>query len=193
MASIPNLDAEADGAKQRSMRTIEEQRHSRNAPLIAMVLMLLPVNAGILIYTAKNAADVRESRETIAALKRSIDGLKAQVDKQGRNFDGNAKADDVAIIRQRMESLQRTISAMNERMRFNATGSGTGAALVLSAPGKEPAQYFAPSAAAVPAGTRTPDGSLASIDAKGGVAVDDLPRYERTVSPDGKLILRKTQ
>jgi hypothetical protein len=192
MTSIPILYAEADGAKQRSMRTTGEQRHSRNAPLIAMVVILLPVNAGILIYAAKNAADVRESRETIVALKRSIDGLKAQVDKQGRNFAGNAKADEVAVIRQQTESLQKTIFTMNERMRSGSFASRAGGALVLSAPGKEPAQYFAPSPAAPPAGNQTPDESLASIGTK-GVAVDDLPRYERTVSPEGKLILRKVQ
>lgn len=192
MTSIPNLDAEADGPKQRGMRTTGEQRHPRNAPLIAMVVMLLPINAGILIYTAKNAADLRESRETIVALKRSIDGLKAQVDKQGRNFAGNAKADEVAVIRQQTESLQKTIFIMNERMRSGSFASRAGGALVLSAPGKEPTQYFAPSTAAPPAGNQTPDESLTSIDAK-GVAVDDLPRYERTVSPEGKLILRKVQ
>ncbi|TCU14782.1 hypothetical protein [Rhizobium sullae] len=192
MTSIPNLDAEADDAKLRGMRKTREQRHPRNAPLIAMVVMLLPINAGILIYTAKNAADLRESRETIVALKRSIDGLKAQVDKQGRNFAGNAKADEVAVIRQQTESLQKTIFIMNERMRSGSFASRAGGALVLSAPGKEPAQYFAPSPAAPPAGYQTPDESLTSIDAK-GVAVDDLPRYERTVSPEGKLILRKVQ
>ena len=132
-----------------------------------MVVMLLPINAGILIYTAKNAADLRESRETIVALKRSIDGLKAQVDKQGRNFAGNAKADEVAVIRQQTESLQKTIFIMNERMRSGLFAARAGGALVLSAPGKEPAQYFAPSPAAPPAGYQTPDESLTSIDAKG--------------------------
>ncbi|MBB4277092.1 hypothetical protein [Rhizobium mongolense] len=192
MTSIPNLDSEADNAKQRGMRTTGEQRQPRNAPLIAMVVMLLPMSAGILIYTAKNAADVRESRETIVALKRSIDGLKAEVDKQRRNFAGNAKADDVAVIRQQTESLQKTISIMNERMRSGSFASRAGGALVLSAPGKEPTQYFAPSTAAPPAGNQTSDESLTSIDA-GGVAAGDLPRYERTVSPEGKLILRKVQ
>lgn len=186
MASIPNLDTEVDYAKPRGTRTAGEQTRSKNAPLIAMVLLLLPINAGILIYTAKNSADVRESREAIEALKRSIDGLKVQVDKQA----GKAKADEAAIIRQNMESLQRTISALDERMRSSPIHSRIGAALVLSAPGKEPPQYFAPSPATLPAGNQSPDGSLASIDAK-DVPVDDLPRYERTVSPEGKLILRK--
>lgn len=185
MASIPNLDTDVDHAMPRAMRTAGEQTRSKNAPLIAMVLLLLPLNAGVLIYTAKNSADVRESRETIEALKRSIDGLKVQVDKQA----GKAN-EEAAIARQNMESLQRTISALDERMRSSAIHSRVGAGLVLSAPGKEPPQFFAPSPAALPAGNEPPDGSLASIDAK-GVAVDDLPRYERTVSPEGKLILRK--
>ncbi|TCU26519.1 hypothetical protein EV130_104130 [Rhizobium azibense] len=192
MTSIPNLDAEVDEARQRVMRTTAEQRHPRNGPLIAMVVMLLPINAGILIYTAKNAGDLRESRETIVALKRSIDGLKAQVDKQGRIFVENAKADDVAVIRQQTESLQKTISIMNERMRSGSFASRGSGALVLSAPGKEPTQFFAPSPAAPPAGNQSPDGGITSIDAQ-GVSVDNLPRYERTVSPEGKLILRKVQ
>ncbi|OWW04095.1 hypothetical protein ATY81_17370 [Rhizobium sp. R72] len=186
MASIPDLDTEVDHTKAHPMRLAGEQTRSRNAPFIALVLLLLPINAGILIYTAKNSADVRESREAIDALKRSIDGLKVQVDRQV----GKARADEAAIIRENMESLQKTISALDERMRSSQMNMRVGAGLVLSAPGKEPTQYFAPSPPAQPVGNVPPDGSLASIDTTGG-AVDNLPRYERTVSPEGKLILRK--
>ncbi|WP_431324543.1 hypothetical protein [Rhizobium sp. YTU87027] len=191
MTSIPDLDVDMDGSKPHPVRTIEQKR-PKNALLIGLLLMLLPVNAGVLIYTAKNSADVRESRETITALKRSIDGLRAQMEKQSRNIAGNAKADDVANIRQEMDNLQKTILAMNERMRSAASGTRMGSALVLSAPGKEPSQFFAPSASALPAGTQAPDSSLASIAAS-GVAVNDLPRYERTLSPEGQLILRKAR
>ncbi|WP_064707128.1 hypothetical protein [Rhizobium bangladeshense] len=189
MTGIPNIEVEADRAKPGNMRTVE-QRGSRNPLLVGLILMLLPMNAGVLIYTAKNSADVRESRETIAALKRSIDGLKGQMEKQSRNIADNAKADEVALIRQEMDNLQKAISSMNEGMRNDTSGIRMGSALVLSAPGKEPAQFFAPRA--MPAEAQTLDSTLASIEA-GGIPVNNLPRYERTLSPQGQLILRKAR
>ncbi|GGD81318.1 hypothetical protein [Rhizobium anhuiense] len=189
MTSIPSIEVEAERPKPGNLRTVE-QRGSKSPLLIGLLLMLLPVNAGVLIYTAKNSADVRESRETIAALKRSIDGLKGQMEKQSRKIDDNAKADDVALIRQGMDSLQKAVLSMNERMRGDTSLTRMGSALVLSAPGKEPAQLFAPRA--MPAETQTPNSTLASIEA-GGISVSDLPRYERTLSPEGQLILRKAR
>jgi hypothetical protein len=186
MTSIPGIEVEADRPKPNNLREIE-QRGSKSPLLVGLLLMLLPVNAGVLVYTAKNSADVRESRETIAALKRSIDGLRGQMEKQSRNIADNAKADEVALIRQGMDGLQKTM--MNER-RNDTSGLRMGSALVLSAPGKEPAQFFAPRA--VSAEAQASDSSLASLEA-GGIAVSDLPRYERTLSPEGQLILRKAR
>ncbi|MBB3135599.1 hypothetical protein FHS26_003345 [Rhizobium pisi] len=191
MTSIPNIEVEADRAKPSNLRTIE-QRGSKSPLLVGLLLMLLPVNAGVLIYTAKNSADVRESRETIGALKRSIDGLRGQLEKQSHNIADNAKADDVALVRQEVDSLQKAVLSMNERMSNDTSGARMGSALVLSAPGKEPVQFFAPPLPAVPAETQTPDSTLASIQA-GGISVNDLPRYERTLSPEGQLILRKAR
>ena len=65
MTSIPGIEVEADRAKPSNLRVIE-QRGSKSSLLVGLLLMLLPVNAGVLIYTAKNSADVRESRGTIA-------------------------------------------------------------------------------------------------------------------------------
>ncbi|RUM26409.1 hypothetical protein EFQ99_09125 [Rhizobium vallis] len=189
MTSIPSIEVEVDVTKP-SKTPAMEPRGSKNPLLVGLLLMLLPVNAGVLIYTAKNSADVRESRETIAALKRSIDGLKGQMEKQSGHIADNAKADDVALVRQEMDSLQKAISSMNERMRSDTSVTRMGSALVLSAPGKEPAQFFAPRA--MPAETQTPDSTLASIEA-GGISASDLPRYERTLSPEGQLILRKAR
>jgi hypothetical protein len=109
------------------------------------------------------------------------------MEKQSRNIADNAKADEVALIRLGMDGLQKTM--MNER-RNDTSGLRMGSALVLSAPGKEPAQFFAPRA--VPAEAQASDSSLASLEA-GGIAVSDLPRYERTLSPEGQLILRKAR
>ncbi|MBB2821895.1 hypothetical protein EFD56_16380 [Rhizobium phaseoli] len=187
MTSIPSIDGEVGGTKPSNVRTIEP-RATKNPLLVGLLLMLLPVNAGVLIYTAKNSADVRESRETIAALKRSIDGLKGQLDKQSDKIASNAKADELAIIRQEMESLQKAMLSTNEQMRSATSGARMGSSLVLTAPGKEPAQFFAPRA--VPAETQ--DSSLASVEAA-GIAVSDLPHYERTLSPEGQLILRKAR
>ncbi|PDT36505.1 hypothetical protein CO671_12845 [Rhizobium sp. M10] len=189
MTSIPSIEGEAGGVRPSNTRAIEP-KSSRNPLLVGLLLMLLPVNAGVLIYTAKNSADVRESRETIAALKRSIDGLRGQMEKQSDKIASNAKADELAAIRQEMESLQKAILSTNERMRNDIGGTRMGSALVLSAPGKEPAQFFAPHA--VPAETQNPDSTLASIQAE-GIAVNNLPRYERTLSPEGQLILRKAR
>lgn len=187
MTSIANVDVESDGPRPRE-QTAKEPPRSKGAPFIAIALMLLPLNAGILLYTAKNAADVRESGETLAALKLSIDGLKVQIDKQAHNITKGAKADDVTIIRQRVDSLLKEVADLDGRMRTGLFASG--GAQILSAPGKEVMQHIEPSFGAV--SVRSSNDSLASIDAQ-GVSVSDLPRYERSVSPEGKLILRKVQ
>ncbi len=189
MTSIANVDVESDGPRQHCEQAAKEPARSKGAPLIAMALMLLPLNAGILLYTAKNAADVRESRETLATLKQSIDGLKTQLDKQGNNIAKGAKADEVAIIRQQVESLQKDVANLDSRMRSGLFASG--GAQILSAPGKD-VQHLQSSLAAVSTGEEILNDSPAAVDA-GGVSVADLPRYERSVSPEGKLILRKVQ
>jgi hypothetical protein len=189
MTSIPSIDGEAGGARPSNMRVIEP-RASRNPLIVGLLLILLPLNAGVLIYTAKNSADVRESRESIAALKRSIEGLRGQMEKQSDKIASNAKADELALIRQEMDSLQKSILSMNEWMRNDISGARMGSALVLSAPGKEPAQFFAPRT--MPAEPQMLDSTLASIEA-GGIPVNNLPRYERTLSPQGQLILRKAR
>lgn len=189
MTSIANVDVESDGPRPRE-QTAKEPPRSKGAPFIAIALMLLPLNAGILLYTAKNAADVRESGETLAALKLSIDGLKVQIDKQAHNITKGAKADDVTIIRQRVDSLLKEVADLDGRMRTGLFASG--GAQILSAPGKEVMQHIEPSFGAVSVPRGIPNDSLASIDAQ-GVSVSDLPRYERSVSPEGKLILRKVE
>jgi hypothetical protein len=188
MTSIANVDVESDGPRPRE-QTAKVPPRSKGAPFIAIALMLLPLNAGILLYTAKNAADVRESGEMLAALKLSIDGLKVQIDKQAHNITKGAKADDVAIIRQRVDSLLKEVADLGGRMRTGLFASG--GAQILSAPGKE-AQHIESSFGAVSVPRGIPNDSLASIGAQ-GVSVSDLPRYERSVSPEGKLILRKVQ
>ncbi|EJZ22959.1 hypothetical protein NE852_06770 [Rhizobium sp. Pop5] len=190
MTSIPSIEVEAEHPKPSNLRAIEP-KGSKSPLLVGLLLMLLPVNAGVLIYTAKNSADVRESRETIAALKRSIDGLRGQIEKQSSKIADNAKADEVALIHQEMGDLQKAISSINEQ-RNDTSGLRMGSALVLSAPGKEPAQFFAPPPRALAAETQTPDSTLASIEA-GGISVNNLPHYERTLSPEGQLILRKAR
>ncbi|WP_331372329.1 hypothetical protein [Sinorhizobium chiapasense] len=190
MTSIPDVDVESDGARQRGERPAKEPSRSRGASLIAMALLLLPLNAGILLYTAKNAADVRESRETLAALKRSIDGLKELVDKQGRHIARSAKGEDVAIVRQRLESLRKQVADFDVGMRSGLVASG--GSLIMSAPGKGVTQRLEPSGTTVSVGLEAADDSLALADAE-GVSVADLPHYERSVSPEGKLILRKVR
>lgn len=188
MTNIVNVDVEPDGPRPRSEQTAKQPPRSKGVPFIAMALMLLPLNAGILLYTAKNAADVRESSETLAALKLSIDGLKAQIDKQAHTM---ARGEDVAIIRQRVESLRKQVADLDNQMGSSLFAS-SGGAQILSAPGKDVTQRIAPSFGAASAYREVPNDSLASIDAQ-GVSVSDLPRYERSVSPEGKLILRKVQ
>ncbi|MCZ4093308.1 hypothetical protein [Sinorhizobium psoraleae] len=124
MTSLANVEIEPGDA--RGVRA-----KARTGPLIALALVLLPLNAGTLLYTAKNAADVRESREALAAVKRSIDGLKLQIDKQDRNI---ARPDDAAIISQ-IEKLGKDLSLISERMRSGTLASG--GSVILSAPGKE--------------------------------------------------------
>ncbi|MDK1490767.1 hypothetical protein QN219_11915 [Sinorhizobium sp. 7-81] len=187
MTSIPDVDVESDGARQRVERPAKEPSRSKGASLITLALLLLPLNAGILLYTAKNAAD---SRESLAALKRSIDGLKELVDKQGRHIARSAKAEDMAIVRQRLEGLRKQIADFDAGMRSGLVASG--GSLIMSAPGKGVTQRLEPSANAFSAGLQVAEDNLASTGTQ-GVSVADLPHYERSISPEGKLILRKVR
>lgn len=192
MTHISNVDVEIepDVELRRREHGAKEPSRSRSVPIIALGLMLLPLNAGILLYTAKNAADVRESRETLSALKRSIDGLKQQISKQAVNIAGGAKADDMAAVRKSVEELQKDVADLDGRMgtsMFASSGS-----MIISAPGKEVTQRLAPSSYSVSAPESAVDDVLAAADPQGG-SIANLPRYERTVSADGKLVLRKVR
>ncbi|MEI3854609.1 MULTISPECIES: hypothetical protein [Ensifer] len=192
MTHISNVDVEIepDVELRRRENSAKAPRRSRSMPIIALGLMLLPLNAGILLYTAKNAADVRESRETLSALKRSIDGLKQQISKQAVNIASGAKADDMAAVRKSVEELQRDVADFDGRMTpsmFASSGS-----MIISAPGKEVPQRLSPSSYSVSAPQSAVDDVLAAADPQGG-SIANLPRYERTVSADGKLVLRKVR
>lgn len=192
MTHISNVDVEIepDVESRRRLHGAKEPGRSRSMPIIALGLMLLPLNAGILLYTAKNAADVRESRETLSALKRSIDGLKQQISKQAVNIASGAKADDMAAVRKSVEELQKDVADLDGRMgtsMFASSGS-----MIISAPGKEVTQRLAPSSYSVSAPQSAVDDVLAAADPQGG-SIANLPRYERTVSADGKLVLRKVR
>lgn len=192
MTHISNVDVEIepDVELRRREDGAREPSRSRSMPIIALGLMLLPLNAGILLYTAKNAADVRDSRETLSALKRSIDSLKQQISKQAVNIASGAKADDMAAVRKSVEELQKDVADLDGRMgtsMFASSGS-----MIISAPGKEVTQRLAPSSYSVSAPESAVDDVLAAADPQGG-SIANLPRYERTVSADGKLVLRKVR
>ena len=191
MTSIANVDVESDGPRQRCEQTAKEPAAFKRRAVHRDGVDALPLNAGMLLYTAKNAADVRDSRETLATLKLSIDGLKAQIDKQGHNIVKVAKADEVAIIRQHVESLQKDVANLDGRMRSGLFASRRGADLERARQGGKAASSVL-IWRCVRSQWDIPNDSMASIDAQ-GVSVADLPRYERTVSPEGKLILRKVQ
>ncbi|MDK1490898.1 hypothetical protein QN219_12590 [Sinorhizobium sp. 7-81] len=183
MTGLANVEIEpgdASGVRVAKART-------GNAPFIALALVFLPLNAGTLLYTAKNAADVRESREALAAVKRSIDGLRLQIGKQDRHID---RTDDAAPIRQQVEKLRKDLSLLSERMRSGSLASG--GSVILSAPGKGVARIDAPPATASGVELSAPHEGQPAIDAESPTFAD-LPRYERSVSPEGKLILRKVQ
>lgn len=192
MTHISNVDVEIepDVELRRREHGAKEPSRTRSMPIIALGLMLLPLNAGILLYTAKNAADVRESREALSALKRSIDGLKQQISKQAVNIASGAKADDMAAVRKSVEELQKDVADLDGRMTpsmFASSGS-----MIISAPGKEVTQRLSPSSYLVSAPQSAVDDVLAAADPEGG-SIANLPRYERTVSADGKLVLRKVR
>ena len=192
MTHISNVDVEIepDVELRRREHDAKEPSRSRSMPIIALGLMLLPLNAGILLYTAKNAADVRESRETLSALKRSIDGLKQQISKQAVNIASGAKADDMAAVRKSVEELQKDVADLDGRMGTSMFASG--GSMIISAPGKEVPQRLSPSSYSVSAPQSAVDDVLAAADPQGG-SIANLPRYERTVSADGKLVLRKVR
>lgn len=188
MVSMANIEVEPDEVRRE--RKADEPARTRFAPFVALALVFLPLNAGILLYTAKNAADVRESREALAAVKRSIDGLKLQLEKQGRHITQGAKADEVAIIRQRLESLHKEVAKIDGGTLF-ASPAASGS-VILSAPGKQVTQRLEPSLWAPAADVDASDGALPESGTDGS-PVADLPRYERSISPEGKLILRKVR
>lgn len=192
MTHISNVavEIEPDVGSRRNDHAAKKPSRSSSVPVLALALMLLPLNAGILLYTAKNAADVRESRETLSALKRSIDGLKQQISKQAVNIADAAKADDMIAVRKSVEELQKDVADLDGRVGpslFASSGS-----MIISAPGKEVTQRLSPSSYSMSAPDSAVDDVLAAAEPQGG-SIGNLPRYERTVSADGKLVLRKVR
>lgn len=190
MVSMANIEIEPDGERRGRKASEPEPARARFAPFVALALVFLPLNAGILLYTAKNAADVRESREALSAVKRSIDGLKLQIEKQGRHITQGAKAHELAIIRQRLESLHKEVAKIDGGTLF-ASPAASGS-IILSAPGKGVTQRLEPSLGAPAADQEVMDGSPPPVEGD-GTSMADLPRYERSISPEGKLILRKVR
>ncbi|WP_027998874.1 hypothetical protein [Sinorhizobium arboris] len=189
MTSLTDVEIEPDAA--RSSLPARARGQTRNGPFIALALVFLPLNAGTLLYTAKNAADVRESREALAAVKTSIDGLKLQIDKRARNIARIAEADETAAIRQQVEELGKIISALDDRMHSGFLAAG--GSVILSAPGKDVTQRLKPTSNTGPeTDFPEPEEGQPGTSAD-GPSVADLPRYERSVSPEGKLILRKVR
>ncbi|WP_052522722.1 hypothetical protein [Ensifer sp. BR816] len=183
---MTNIEVEPDARREQKA---DEPVRKRAAPFIALALVFLPLNAGILLYTAKNAADVRESREVLAGVKRSIDGLKLQLEKQSRNIARVAGADELAIVRQRVENLQKAVLELDDGMRSGLPSSG--GSVILSAPGKGATQRLEPSLTTAATELESQDSSLPATGTEG--VVSNLPRYERSISPEGKLILRKVR
>ena len=95
----------------------------------------------------------------------------------------------MAIVRQRLENLQKAVSELDGGMRSGLPSSG--GSVILSAPGKAVTQRLEPSLSAATVDPEAQDGGLPSVAAD-GVSMN-LPRYERTVSADGKLVLRKVR
>lgn len=186
MVEMANIEVEPDARRERKS---DEPVRKRATPFIALALVFLPLNAGTLLYTAKNAADIRDSREALAGVKRSIDGLKLQLEKQSRNIARVAEADELAIVRQRLENLQKAVSELDGGMRSGLPSSG--GSVILSAPGKGATQRLEPSLTTAATELQPQDGSLPAIGTEGGAS--NLPRYERSISPEGKLILRKVR
>lgn len=190
MTSIGSIEFDLLDERPTREAAAKRRKRAKFAPLIIMALILLPANVGILLYTAKNAADLRESRESLAALNRSIDGLKQQIDKQARNTAKGSRTEDFAAIRQQTETLLKEVAAIAEQLRSGFfANSGR---VIMSAPGKEPAQRLEMSKSSETEQQAIPEESLATVEAQ-GVSLANLPRYERSLSPEGKLILRKVR
>lgn len=190
MTSIDRIEVDPVGDRPAVIAAATRRKRTRVAPMIAMALILLPVNVGILLYTAKNAAELEEGRDSLAALRRSIDGLKQQIDKQARSIAKGSRTEDIAVIRKQTEALRDDVMALSGQLRsgFFATGGR----VIMSAPGKEPAQHFETARHGEGAQQELSEESLATVAAQ-GVSLANLPRYERSVSSEGKLILRKVQ
>jgi len=93
-------------------------------------------------------------------------------------------------VRKSVEELQKDVADLDGRVGpslFASSGS-----MIISAPGKDVTQRLSPSSYSVAAPDSAVDDVLAAAEPQGG-SIGNLPRYERTVSADGKLVLRKVR
>ena len=155
-----------------------EERRGRNLPVPIVVGLIALVLVGFAVY-------IRASGNTAAieANGRRLDALEASAGRAGEEASPAA----IATLEKRVAALERELQRLKGGRRAGAA-SGFGA--LSTSPGGYPPQRLQPPPGSGAEELLAPDqGSLDVPNATEG----SLPRYERRISPDGKLILRKIQ
>ncbi len=152
----------------------------------AAVLLLLLIFA-VFIHSSGNTASIERNAARIAALEAEA-GNRPQADAGAAA--AAATASEVKRLKQRIASLERQIGSLDR-----AASQRKGIAVPVSVPGRG-FGMLAPQRLQPPPGNAAerllaPD--QGSSDWSQTLPEGDLPRYQRSISPDGKLILRKLQ
>lgn len=159
---------------------------SWSALVFTLIIFLIALNVGVLLYTAKYAGELRKSQIEIANMQHALDMMAGQLKIQDQSIKKTI-SEELAAIKVMADQLTEKLGGFENKIRTGLFVSGN--SVVLSAPGRVGPQVFVR-----PGGdlsqTMSADDGLEPV-APEGVSVDDLPKYERTISPEGKLILRK--
>lgn len=154
---------------------------------IAMAVAVLLLIFAVYIHSSRNTAAVEANGARISALEAEA----------GRHAaagpgPGAASADEVRRLKARIDTLEKQIAQMKNGVRMRRGVPVPASGELGGGPGQLAPQRLQP----------PPENATEQLLAPGQGSTDwanslppqgDLPRYERRISPDGKLILRKLQ
>jgi hypothetical protein len=163
------------------------RRFSWLALTFTLVIFLILLNVGVLLYTAKNSAELEKSHREIALMQRIVEQMKVQMKSQEAAYK-KLRGEAMAQVKADMAAVDERVGGIETKLRTGLFTSGS--SVVLSAPGNIDPQVFAKPASQQALELQYPATTPEELQMQ-GVNPEDLPRYDRKISPDGKLILRR--
>lgn len=147
---------------------------------IATVIAVLLLIFAVYIHSSRNTAAIDDNGARIATLEA----------RAGKTADV-ASGREIQRLEKRIANLEQELVRLKRGERKGRAAAGAAAGVLVSAPGMLAPQRLQPPPGNAAERLLAPD--QGSAEWSQTPPEGDLPRYQRSISPDGKLILRKLQ